>query len=1290
MDDPFAASLLIDPTAIYTPSPMTQASPFQAPASPLRDEQGNDVSEDEASEDSETDEDDADDKHGTDPPPMQTSKRVTKTSLQVKIPGPDTSMRTMSTFACSPALATAGLINFETKEGQSLYRAAVEKWTARAAREVIFDLDSAQLGLDTLASASLTPSPADFIDTPVPCNVPFRGLGNGSATLRGTVAWHVADDDGVTRRLLIPNTGLPLRILSPQHLAQELRPHETHPDGTSLTCYSDRIQLTWLDRRFLLTVPLNDANVGIVRTVPSYTGALSSDEHNLAFPTLFHRNNEREDILRDVDHIAKHLLQCHSCDANEGASLSQNEGASTSQNEGASKSQNEGACESEDTIPSQLFDIDLLSTEAATPTQQLLYWHHRLNHRSFSLLKSMANEGKLPRHLASAAHPRCAACEMATAHRKPWRNRRAPSGLRKAKQPGQCISVDQLKSPIPGLMGQMKGIPTTKRFNYATVFVDHYSDMSYLVLQETGTADETLAAKHSFEAFARTHAIRIQHYHADNGRLAENLWTDDIQKQGQTMSYCGVSAHWQNGIAEKRIKDLQDLARTQLIHAKIRWPGVIDALFVLESDLQDGKKISKWEGRARLGVNLGPSPVHATNVSLVLNLETGHVSPQYHIVHDDTFETLSQMQPVKSNWKRQCHFTDEPYDPSIYRTADEGETATPRASTVHGHPNVSIQDPSVIVTSKGRTSKPPDWHRNFTALPAQIDPLEQHKYKETDQLRELEDPIVFAASTNPDIMYRHEAMKEPDAPQFREAMVKEVTDHLKNRHFVVIPRSQVPKDEETMPAVWAMRRKRRIDTREVYKWKARLNIGGHKMVKGKHYDETYAPTLSWATIRTWLTLAACNGWHTRQLDFVLAYPQADIPRPTYMELPDGIEIEGASKETHCLRVLKNIYGGKDAGRTWYEYLKNRLVDPAKLGFTQSKIDDCVSYRGSTVLLVYTDDCIIIDKESQHNIDTLFKELSQHFNVEDEGQLSDYLGVQISMPEQGKYQFTQPQLIDSILEDLALWPQEHKLAPTRPKDTPAVPNSILGPDLEGETFQGNWNYKSVIGKLNFLEKCTRPDISYAVHQCARYMAEPKQSHAEAVKRIGRYLLGTREKGISITPEMSKGLECYVDSDFCGNWDPNIAENEPMTSKSRYGYIVKLHGMPVYWASKLHTIITLSTAESEYIALSHAARYVRGTVYLLQEINDRYHRLQPETQVKCRLFEDNSAAYEMAKVPKMRPQTRHINVAYHHFRGEVANGRLIPCECATQDMEADIFTKATGKETLQTLRKRIMGW
>ncbi|KAG7370615.1 hypothetical protein IV203_019185 [Nitzschia inconspicua] len=127
----------------------------------------------------------------------------------------------------------------------------------------------------------------------------------------------------------------------------------------------------------------------------------------------------------------------------------------------------------------------------------------------------MANEGKLPRHLASMEHPRCVASEMATAHRKPWRNRRAPSGLRKAKRPGHCISVDQLKSPIPGLIGQIKGTPTTKRFNFATMFVDHYSDMSYLVLQETDTADETLAAKHWFEAFTRTYACLSQTYRTE-------------------------------------------------------------------------------------------------------------------------------------------------------------------------------------------------------------------------------------------------------------------------------------------------------------------------------------------------------------------------------------------------------------------------------------------------------------------------------------------------------------------------------------------------------------------------------------------------------------------------------------------------------------------------------------------------------------------------------------------------------------------------------------------------------
>ena len=112
--------------------------------------------------------------------------------------------------------------------------------------------------------------------------------------------------------------------------------------------------------------------------------------------------------------------------------------------------------------------------------------------------------------------------------------------------------------------------------------------------------------------------------------------------------------------------------------------------------------------------------------------------------------------------------------------------------------------------------------------------------------------MAFVASTNPDVMYIDQAMKEPDKPQFEAAMIKEVDTHTKNRNWVIISKSDVPEGVKVLPAVWAMRRKRRITTGEVYKWKARLNIHGGKQEYGVNYWETYAPVVSWTTIRLYL------------------------------------------------------------------------------------------------------------------------------------------------------------------------------------------------------------------------------------------------------------------------------------------------------------------------------------------------------------------------------------------------------------------------------------------------------
>jgi hypothetical protein len=108
--------------------------------------------------------------------------------------------------------------------------------------------------------------------------------------------------------------------------------------------------------------------------------------------------------------------------------------------------------------------------------------------------------------------------------------------------------------------------------------------------------------------------------------------------------------------------------------------------------------------------------------------------------------------------------------------------------------------------------------------------------------------------------------------------------------------------------------------------------------------------------------------------------------------------------------------------------------------------------------------------------------------------------------------------------------------TKSKNTPTVSSKPLSRHSNSPDFDGSFNYRSLIGKLNYLEKGSRSGIAYITHQCARITTCPKKEHGEALRRLGRYLIGTRKKGLILRPDPSKGLEVYVDADFAGNWNP----------------------------------------------------------------------------------------------------------------------------------------------------------
>jgi hypothetical protein len=213
-----------------------------------------------------------------------------------------------------------------------------------------------------------------------------------------------------------------------------------------------------------------------------------------------------------------------------------------------------------------------------------------------------------------------------------------------------------------------------------------------------------------------------------------------------------------------------------------------------------------------------------------------------------------------------------------------------------------------------------------------------------------------------------------------------------------------------------------------------------------------------------------KGWHTKQIDYVMAFPQAPVERDLYMEIPKGVKLEGVenSKE-YVLHIIKNLYGQKQAGRVWYQYLSKGLEE---MGFIKSKVDECVFYYKSCLVLIYVDDSIIMGP-MQTQVTEVIKKISEKFKIQEEGDMCEFLGIEVIKGTDRSLSLRQPELIDSILKDQSLG--NGRVAP---RLTPALKTRILHRDANGESFNESFLYRSVIGKLNYLEKSTRPDLSFA--------------------------------------------------------------------------------------------------------------------------------------------------------------------------------------------------------------------
>jgi hypothetical protein len=201
-----------------------------------------------------------------------------------------------------------------------------------------------------------------------------------------------------------------------------------------------------------------------------------------------------------------------------------------------------------------------------------------------------------------------------------------------------------------------------------------------------------------------------------------------------------------------------------------------------------------------------------------------------------------------------------------------------------------------------------------------------------------------------------------------------------------------------------MKRKRDILTRKVLKYKVRIKVHGGQQEYAVNLLETYSSVVTWAAVRLMTTLAWLNNWHTRQCDFVLDYPQAPIDFDLYMEFPKGIQLSSGNSKTHVLRLIKNLYGQKQAGRVWNQHLAKGLH---KAGFVASKVDECVFYKGRTIFIVYVDGGIFFGpyvkaiEQAMKNLD------AQGFNLDMMGDAKVYFSINFERLADGRVKMSLP-------------------------------------------------------------------------------------------------------------------------------------------------------------------------------------------------------------------------------------------------------------------------------------------
>ncbi|GJY06371.1 retrovirus-related pol polyprotein from transposon TNT 1-94 [Tanacetum coccineum] len=409
---------------------------------------------------------------------------------------------------------------------------------------------------------------------------------------------------------------------------------------------------------------------------------------------------------------------------------------------------------------------------------------------------------------------------------------------------------------------------------------------------------------------------------------------------------------------------------------------------------------------------------------------------------------------------------------------------------------------------------------------------------------------------------------------------------------------------------------------DVLKNKARLVAKGYRQEEGIDFEESFAPVARIEAIRIFIANAATKNMIIYQMDVKTAFLNGDLQEEVFVSQPEGFEDQ--ENPTHVYRLKKALYGLKQAPRAWYDTLSKFLLAN---NFFKGAVDPTLFTRksGKHILLVqiYVDD--IIFASTDHNAcNTFSKEMSSKFQMSMMGQMSFFLGLQVSQSPGGIFINQAKYALETL--------KKYGMDLSDPVDTPMVDRLKLDEDLMGIPVDQT-RFRGMVGSLMYLT-ASRPDLVFAVCMCARYQAKPTKKHFEAIKRVFRYLKGTINMGLWYPKDNAMSLTAYADADHAGCQDSR-----------------------------------------------------RSTSGSAQFLGDRLLKDYGFDFNKIPLYYDNKSAIALCCNNVQHSRSKHIDIRHHFIREQVENKVVELYFVETNYQLADILTKALPRERFEFLLPRL---